>query len=127
MTRVSPPICSPSSSTRHGCSRRAGTRLAHCPCRVPRHSSWWAPQANAIAHAAEAASLHAFHLGLAIAAALVAGGGVVGFAGVRNRRVDVSARDCSGGQLVGASRELAHVSLGAAADPATAKASGSPA
>jgi EmrB/QacA subfamily drug resistance transporter len=85
------------------------------------------PQANAIAHAAEAASLHAFHLSLAIAAGLVAVGGVVGFAGVRNRRIDVRARDCPGGQLVGASRELAHVSRAAAASPTTAKASGSPA
>jgi EmrB/QacA subfamily drug resistance transporter len=86
-------------------------------------------QAHAITRAAEAASLHAFHLGLAIAAVLVAGGGVVGFAGVRNRRVDVSARDCSGGQLVGASRELAHVSVSqqAATGAGAAKASGSPA
>jgi EmrB/QacA subfamily drug resistance transporter len=85
------------------------------------------PQANAIANAAEAASLHAFHLSLAIAAALVAGGGVVGFAGVRNRRVDVSAAECPGGQLVGASSELAHVPQGAIAGAAPAKASGSPA
>jgi hypothetical protein len=78
------------------------------------------PQATAIAHAAEAASLHAFHLSLAIAAGLVAGGGVVGFAGVRNRRIDVSAEDCAGGQLVGASRELARVSTSAAVGrPAT--------
>ncbi|HEV3092887.1 MAG TPA: MFS transporter, partial [Solirubrobacteraceae bacterium] len=85
------------------------------------------PQASAIAHAAEAASLHAFHLSLTIAAVLVAGGGVVGFVGVRNRRIDVAARDCAGGQLVGASSELAHVSASAATRPPAAKASGSPA
>jgi EmrB/QacA subfamily drug resistance transporter len=60
--------------------------------------------AHAVSAAAEAASLHSFHLGMAIAAALVAIGGLVGVAGIRNpRRTDVQAADCAGGQLVGVS------------------------
>lgn len=60
-------------------------------------------QADALRAAAEAASLHSFHLGMAIAATLVALGGIVGVAGVRNPRADVRAEDCAGGQLVGLS------------------------
>jgi EmrB/QacA subfamily drug resistance transporter len=60
-------------------------------------------QARALSRAAEAASLHSFHLGLAIAAALVAIGGMVGVLGIRNPRSDVRATDCAGGQLVGVS------------------------
>jgi EmrB/QacA subfamily drug resistance transporter len=63
-----------------------------------------AGQAHAVSVAAEAASLHSFHLGMAIAAGLVAVGGLVGVAGIRNPRVDVRAADCAGGQLVGVSR-----------------------
>ena len=63
-----------------------------------------AGQAHAISLAAEAASLHSFHLGMAIAAALVALGGIVGVAGIRNPGVDVRAVDCAAGQLVGVSR-----------------------
>ena len=63
-------------------------------------------QARELTRAAEAASLHSFHLGMAIAAALVAAGGVIGVLGIRNPRGGrVRAEDCSGGQLVGASRE----------------------
>jgi EmrB/QacA subfamily drug resistance transporter len=60
-------------------------------------------QAHALSRAAEEASLHSFHLGVAIAAVLVAVGGLVGVAGVRNPQVDVRAQECSGGQLVGVS------------------------
>ena len=60
-------------------------------------------QAHALSRAAEAASLHSFHLGLAIAAGLVALGGTIGVTGIRNPRVDVHAADCAGGQLVGVS------------------------
>jgi EmrB/QacA subfamily drug resistance transporter len=61
-------------------------------------------QAHAVSRAAEAASLHSFHLGMAIAAALVAIGGVVGLLGVQNpRRASVKAADCAGGQLVNVS------------------------
>jgi EmrB/QacA subfamily drug resistance transporter len=61
-------------------------------------------QAHAVSLAAEQASLHSFHLGMMIAAALVALGGVVGVAGIRNPQVaDVHASECAGGQLVGVS------------------------
>ena len=72
-------------------------------------------QAHAVLSAAEAASLHSFHVGLVIAAALVALGGVVGVLGVRNPRRAVRAADCEGGALVGASLDAAH----ARAEPAT--------
>jgi len=64
-------------------------------------------QVRAVASAAEQASLHSFHLGVAIAAALVAAGGVIGALGIRNpRREVVRAESCAGGQLVGASSEI---------------------
>ena len=71
-------------------------------------------EAHTIVSAAEAASLHAFHVGMAIAAALVALGGLVGFAWIENpkrREQDVKAGDCGGGQLAGSP----HVPEGAAA------------
>ncbi len=61
-------------------------------------------QAHAVTAAAEAASLQAFHIGMVIAAVLVALGGVVGFGWIRNPRRapdDVKAGECGGGQLVG--------------------------
>jgi MFS family permease len=63
-------------------------------------------QAHAVASAAEAASLHSFHLGLAIAAVLVALGGIAGVLGVRNPQRVVHAATCEGGALVGASPEV---------------------
>jgi EmrB/QacA subfamily drug resistance transporter len=65
------------------------------------------PQAQAIAQAAQGASVHAFHLGLGIAGVLLAAGGLAGAIGVRNPRHAVSARGCEGGQLVGAPLEAA--------------------
>jgi EmrB/QacA subfamily drug resistance transporter len=66
-------------------------------------------QAHAVSHAAEQASLHSFHLGMAIAALLVALGGLIGAAGIRNPRrsgdADVHAADCASGQLVGINPE----------------------
>jgi hypothetical protein len=73
-------------------------------------------QAHAITSAAEAASLHAFHDGMAIAAVLVAIGGLIGFGWIRNPRraeADVKAGDCGGGQLVGSP----NVPEGVAAQP----------
>jgi len=66
-------------------------------------------QARTVRTAAEAASLHSFHVGLGIAAALVAIGGLVGVVGIRNPRrqeEEIHAESCPGGQLVGASSEL---------------------
>jgi hypothetical protein len=53
------------------------------------------------AEAVQSASEHAFHVGLGISVALVALGGVVGLAGIRNPRRSVLCQDCPGGQLVG--------------------------
>jgi len=64
-------------------------------------------QARALTRAAEQASLHSFHLGMAIAAVLVAAGGAAGALGIRNpRREAIHAESCAGGQLVGASSEI---------------------
>jgi EmrB/QacA subfamily drug resistance transporter len=65
-----------------------------------------AEQAHALNAAAQAASLHSFHLGLAIAAVLVAAGGLAGAALIRNPRGKVRAESCPGGALVGASSEV---------------------
>ena len=54
-----------------------------------------------IAGAVESASTHAFHVGLGISAALVALGGVLGLAGIRNPRRPVRCEDCPGGQFAG--------------------------
>jgi EmrB/QacA subfamily drug resistance transporter len=79
-------------------------------------------QANAVTVAADEASLDAFHLGLGIAALLVAAGGLAGALGVRNPRREVLAQDCEGGQLVGAALDAAGChegdsALGVAAQP----------
>ena len=49
----------------------------------------------------ESASVHAFHVGIGISAALVALGGVLGLAGIRNPRRAVRCEDCAGGQFAG--------------------------
>jgi EmrB/QacA subfamily drug resistance transporter len=77
------------------------------PLGVPSVRGLPTAQAHALTRAAEAASLHSFRLGLLIAGALVAVGGLVGAIGVRNPARDVAAEECPGGQLVGASRHLA--------------------
>ncbi|HEV3093990.1 MAG TPA: MFS transporter [Solirubrobacteraceae bacterium] len=64
-------------------------------------------QARAVTAAADEASLDAFHLGLGIAALLVAAGGLAGAIGVRNPRRAVLAEECEGGQLVGAALDAA--------------------
>jgi hypothetical protein len=84
-----------------------------------------------VARATEEASVSAFHLGLGIAAVLVAAGGVLGAAGITNPRRRVDACDCPGGQLAGAPRDAARpraparrpapVPGGAAAAPAPAR------
>jgi EmrB/QacA subfamily drug resistance transporter len=75
------------------------------PLGLPNVSGLPPRQAHAVLSAAEAASLHSFHLGLAIAAVLVALGGIAGALGVRNPQRVVHASTCEGGALVGASPE----------------------
>ena len=60
-----------------------------------------------VAAAVESASVHAFHVGVGIAAGLVALGGLLGLAGIRNQRRPVSCEDCAGGQLAGQPLEAA--------------------
>jgi MFS family permease len=78
---------------------------------------------EAIANATQQASESAFHVGIGIAAVLVAGGGVLGLVGIVNPRRYVCAAECAGGQLAGAPREAGRVAvpLPAAARPATAR------
>jgi MFS family permease len=54
----------------------------------------------------EDASVHAFRVADTIAAVLVAGGGLIALAGVRNPRRKVAAELCPAGALCGASQEL---------------------
>jgi hypothetical protein len=49
----------------------------------------------------QAASTHAFRVGIGISATLVALGGVLGLAGIRNPRRRVRCEDCPGGQFAG--------------------------
>jgi hypothetical protein len=74
-------------------------------------------QAHTLTRAAEQASLHSFHLGMMVAAVLVAAGGVAGVVGIRNPRRKVLAEGCPGGQLVGASAELARPLEGGQLEP----------
>ncbi len=90
-----------------GAAARAAAREAkRLPLGRPDVHALPPAQGRALASAAEHASLHSFHLGMIIAAALVAMGGVVGVVGIRNPSKRVLAADCAGGQLVGASTEL---------------------
>jgi EmrB/QacA subfamily drug resistance transporter len=54
----------------------------------------------------EDASVHAFRVADTIAAVLVAGGGLIALAGIRNPRREVAAELCPAGALCGASQEL---------------------
>jgi EmrB/QacA subfamily drug resistance transporter len=60
------------------------------------------PVRRRLEEATDAASVSAFRLGMAIAAALVAGGGLLGLIGLRNPRREVKCADCPGGALAGA-------------------------
>jgi EmrB/QacA subfamily drug resistance transporter len=85
-----------------GAGARAAVRSAErLPLGRPGVGGLPAGQAHALRAAAEQASLHSFHLGLAIAAALVTLGGLVGALGIRNPDKHVDASDCAGGQLLG--------------------------
>jgi EmrB/QacA subfamily drug resistance transporter len=67
------------------------------------------PERATVKRALEDASESAFHLGLALGAALVFSGGVVSLVGIQNPRRSVPCADCPGGALVGASEDLARL------------------
>jgi EmrB/QacA subfamily drug resistance transporter len=92
-----------------GAARAAVKEAKRLPLGLPTLHGMPSAQAHAIRTAAEGASLHSFHLGMVIAAVLVAIGGIVGVAGIRNPRSEqeeIHAESCPGGQLVGASSEI---------------------
>ena len=64
-------------------------------------------EAAGIRRAAEEASVDGFHVAIGLGAGLVALGGVLGFAGIRNPRREVPAEHCAGGQLAGHPRDAA--------------------
>jgi MFS family permease len=76
------------------------------PLGLPEAHGLPAAQARALRLAAEQASVHSFHLGLMIAAALLAGGGLIGALGIRNPRGRVRAEECPQGQFVGVGAEI---------------------
>lgn len=63
-------------------------------------------QARAVSAAVQQASVHAFHMGIGIAASLVAAGGLLGLAGIVNPRRRVAAEGCPGGQLAGVPEDV---------------------
>jgi EmrB/QacA subfamily drug resistance transporter len=104
-----------------GAARTAVAEAKRLPLGLPTLHGMPSAQAHAIRTAAEGASLHSFHLGMVIAAVLVAIGGIVGVAGIRNPRKEeeeIHAESCPGGQLVGASSEIG----GPASEPEPARA-----
>ncbi len=88
-------------------ARAAVSQAKRLPLGRPDVHGLVSAQASALTRAAEQASLHSFHLGMAIAGLLVAAGGVVGVVGIRNPKGEVPAESCAGGQLVGASSQIA--------------------
>jgi EmrB/QacA subfamily drug resistance transporter len=56
---------------------------------------------EAVSAAVTDASVSSFRIGMAVSAALVISGGLLGAAGIRNPRRKVAASDCAGGQLAG--------------------------
>jgi EmrB/QacA subfamily drug resistance transporter len=88
-------------------ARAAVAQAKRLPLGTPSVRNLASDQAHAISRAAEQASLHSFHMGMMIAAALVAAGGLAGAIGIRNPATeDVCAVSCPGGQLVGASSDV---------------------
>jgi EmrB/QacA subfamily drug resistance transporter len=64
------------------------------------------PERRALEDALKDSSVSAFRLGIGIAGAVVVFGGIVSAAGIRNPRRKVSAAECPGGAICGASEEL---------------------
>jgi hypothetical protein len=88
-------------------ARAAVAAVKRQPLGRPSVSGLPPAESRSLSAAAGSASVSSFHLGLGIAAALVALGGLLGGLGIRNPRRTVAAEECGGGQLVGASREAA--------------------
>jgi EmrB/QacA subfamily drug resistance transporter len=61
--------------------------------------------ARRVERSARDASVSAFRVGMGISTLLVALGGVLGLAGIRNPRREVSSEDCAGGQFAGSPQE----------------------
>jgi EmrB/QacA subfamily drug resistance transporter len=76
-------------------------------------------EARAVGEATEGAAVESFRVANGIAAALLAAGGAIGLAGIRNPRREVRCEECPGGQFAGqprdAARERAPEPAGAAA------------
>jgi EmrB/QacA subfamily drug resistance transporter len=102
-------------TTLDGAGRAALAQARRLPLGLPDVHGLPGAQARALTSAAQQASLHGFHLGMLIAAALVAIGGLVGAAGIRNRHGAVTAEHCPTGQLVGSGRQLAEGASSASA------------
>jgi EmrB/QacA subfamily drug resistance transporter len=66
-----------------------------------------ASEAATVARATEAAAVESFHAGMALSAALVGLGGILGLALIRNPRREVPCAECPGGQLAGAPLDAA--------------------
>lgn len=64
-------------------------------------------EARAVSAAVQDASVDAFRRAMAISAALVALGGLLGLAGIANPRRHVDAEDCAGGQIAGVPEDVA--------------------
>ena len=64
-----------------------------------------------VANAVQSASASAFHFGIGISTTLVALGGLLGLAGIRNPRRSVRCQDCPGGQFAGQPLDLARERL----------------
>jgi EmrB/QacA subfamily drug resistance transporter len=90
---------------------------------VPAPASLPAADRAQVLAATQSAAIDAFHLGVGIAAALLAAGGLVGLTRIRNpAREDVHCADCPGGQLAGVPLEVAEIPRPAvAAATATAR------
>jgi EmrB/QacA subfamily drug resistance transporter len=87
-------------------ARHAVAQAKRLPLGRPEVSSLPRVQAHALGSAAEAASLHSFHVGLTAGTVLLVIGGLAGAFGVRNPRGEVAAQHCAGGQLLGDGREI---------------------
>jgi EmrB/QacA subfamily drug resistance transporter len=93
--------------TQLGAAGHAAVQSAkRLPLGLPDVHSLPPAQAHAVRAAAQAASLHSFHVGMLIAAVLLAVGGAAGVLGIRNTRGEVDAEDCGPGQLVGTGRQI---------------------